>query len=227
MKILDLLIEDLVNTNWKEKEYNGVLKSRPMGVSDQRKSLGSGNNASVKPDPNDPHMVRKHNTHTYRSPEGFDSGTNDGFNKYIEYLITYNLTDNIHFPKVYDINTIKDKHGQKIHTYRIEKLIESSDVSPEEVEAFVHRDLGPDFKNYGTGTIAVIESACDYLAECILDATWNKERISGLSDTMKDAVKILGQISRVIGQRTDLHSGNIMWRRTPHGMIFVFNDPFY
>lgn len=225
MKIQDLL-EDLVNATIDRKKYNGTLKTKNDSLIRSNKELGNGSQASVKHDPNDPHMVKKHNTKVYPSKPAWEFGqTNDGYNKYIEFLINNNLTDNIHFPKVYNVKTIVDKDENKIHTYTMEKLVESEHLSEEEVNAFIEHNLIGRWKIKLLDEYNALEDTCSLISNCICGYS---EALTFFSnEELIEAIKTLTKVKAAIAGQIDLSSYNIMWRRTPHGMILVFTDPFY
>jgi hypothetical protein len=228
MKI-QYLIEDLVNADIARKRFNGTLKRKDTGYALSGKQLSNGSQASVKADPNDPHMIKKHNTKVYPEKsiiQGFKpTRANDGFNDYIEYLINNNLTDNIHFPKVYNVKTIIDKNGDKIHTYTMERLIETDTLTVEQIEAFLENNLSEKWQDSVKWTSHPIEYVVRLITNCIqgtrdMDEIFtNKELIS--------AISIIKQIKNTISAQIDLSVHNIMWRRTPYGMILVFTDPFF
>lgn len=217
MKILHL-IEDLVGTVKTQKNYSGAFGRKPYNYNTEKKALGSGNFSSVKPDPHDPHLVKKHSKRVESSE--------DGYNIFIEYLINNNLMDNIHFPKIYNITNIKDKYGHSIHTYKLEKLIPFTDANSKELEAFMHKTFREDIIKHmikqatmvGLRT-PIVDAINDYLS-------WIAPLDSILDDSFVEAIKIIRTIeSKNESSWIDNKSDNMMWRRTPHGLILVFTDP--
>lgn len=218
MNIYDLL-EDLIGTVKTQKTYNGVLGTKSRNFNTGRKALGSGNYASVKQDPNDPHLVKKHSKRI--------ESKDDGYNNFIEYLINHDLMDNIHFPKIYNITAIKDKEGNVIHTYKMEKLIPFYDANKRELEFFIHKTFNQDgvniiLKAYARNdslplAISMIISDCaygDFDMEYIIDDSF-REAI--------DTIKVIARDTPFVN--IDIKIDNMMWRRTPHGLVLVFTDP--
>lgn len=215
MKIQELL-EDLINTTRQNKKFSGAFKRHSDSAPPSAKELGHGFFSSVKNDPNDPHMVKKH---------GIKPSAEDAYNVFIEYLIDNDLMDNIHFPKVYDITKIQDRNGHTIHTYKIEKLINFNDASTKEAEAFIHRsfdDRATEMmarNNYG-----LLSAITMFFEDCLMD---HPEYVGMITDdSLKEALRVIkaieGQDRHIF---SDIKSDNMMWRRTPHGLVLVFIDP--
>lgn len=232
-----MLLEDLVSPEIRRSNYNGTFKKLymlPKGVNDntRAKRLGSGTQASVKDDPNDPHMVKKHNHVTY--DRHIEHGrTNDGFNRFVEWLIRRDYVDNVHFPRVYNIKTITDKGGRHIHSYTMEKLIPIQGASPEEMEAFVEKSLHPGAikpapkSNYMNARSYVYETM-DLVCNVLTDAFMHGEFSGIKSESLLEACEIMGKFVRAEGvDKSDLGPDNMMWRRTSTGLVLVLSDPFY
>ena len=229
MKIQELL-EDLVNADISRKKYNGTLQGKDTRYAKSKKQLSNGSQASVKADPNDPHMIKKHNTKVF--PEikkatgyGRPARTNDGFNEYIEYLINHQLTDNIHFPKIYNIKTIIDKDNRKIHSYTMERLIETFELSEDEINAFIEKTVSEDWMGYIEPGKDGLDDVIPLIRKC-LDITKRPSDIF-IDEEFIKAIDILNKVKSAIHGKDDLSVYNIMWRRTPYGVILVFTDPFF
>lgn len=219
MKIHDLL-EDLIGTMKTQKTYNGTLGQKSRNYNTMRKALGSGHFASVKPDPNDPHLVKKHSKRAESSI--------DGYNAFIEYLINHDLMDNIHFPKIYNITAITDKHGNKIHTYKMEKLIPFEEANRKELEFFIHKTFNE------KGIKEILESCARHgtsfvlaLGIIISDCAYGDFNLNNIiDDSFREAMETIKVIARDTPfVNIDIKTDNMMWRRTPHGLVLVFTDP--
>ena len=233
MRILDILIltEELVQTQQQQASYNGNL--RPGRPHD-----GNGTQAKVTPDRNDPHMVRKHNYNPYVKDRSsmqatFQTRKEDGFNRFVQFLIKHkHMGENPHLPRVYNIKTITDAEGRHINTYTVEKLTESSEITWEELEAFIEGNLHEGsiwMDEDRRGTQGWVWNTFQTVAQT-LDRAISLDTVRDKvvkSETLIEAIDILRKAKRVLGEPTDMHAENYMWRRGPQGMTLVFNDPFY
>ena len=236
MRIQDLL-EYQFETNRVEQKFNGKLK--PV-YNMKSHEINRGSQAAVKADKKDPHMVKKYNIRTYhdddRPHRDSPKRKDDGFNQFINYLIDNKLMGvNPHFPRVYDIKTITDKEGYRIYTYTVEKLLESTSISKEELQSFIENQLhpdtiwiDPDVAEYGSDEDWLIEAwhrLTKRLHLCITQMSTARETIK--SETLMEAVKLLHKLDKEFPEQLDVHMNNMMWRRTQHGVVLVFNDPIF
>lgn len=231
-EMLELLDEELVTPNLSKKQFNGKWlkpheKTRRNDNSG-RKSLGVGTQASVKADPTDPHMVRKHNTRPY----GWGERENDGFNEFIEFLIANKAMDNIHFPKVYDIKTIVDSKGRHIHTYRMERLISHRELNKEEIQAVLEQHFASIDTSWmvqnGYKDERYVEFAMEAIVTVMADAIHgDSSRVT--SETLKEALNVCRQAANALGANVDIssHTNNVLFRRQSTGVVPVISDPFY
>lgn len=241
MKILDIILEDQFVTTRSEKQYHGTLKAQHR---QRTHELSRGTQAAVKLDKTDPHMVDKYNHQTYGDDKPplrrFPKRKDDGFNQFINYLIDHKLMGtNTHFPRVYDVTTITDKTGRRIHTYTVEKLVESTDVSKPELAAVIEHQFNPrvfalepdqmeqfpDPENEDEWCVAYMKRIATKLGDCVKYASTAEESIK--SETLLAAIKILKAMDKEFPQQMDIHAANIMWRRGPSGLVLVFNDPVF
>lgn len=222
MKIQVLL--ELIDTNVETKSYRGEFHGNNTGNSrSSNKEIGSGVYSKVRNDPNDPHMVQKR----HRDPK---AASTDGFVKWADYLINNKLVDtNPHFPRIYNARKIEDSEGKNIYKYQIEKLVSAEDVSPKILEAiwrqnFTQYSMPEDIEELDAEDIADTMSGIISMA-----VEGNSEYMDDIiSDSLKEAVKHLRAYYAETNYNAlpDLHSGNIMLRRTPHGIQLVITDPF-
>ena len=234
MKIIDLLLEDQFQTSRVEKRFSGSLKSQHYI---KRHEISRGTQAAVKDDKTDPHMVTKYNHRTYHDDDKpsrrFENRKDDGFNQFINYLIDNKLMGvNPHFPRVYDVKTITDREGKRIHTYTVEKLIEFDAVSRPELESFLEHSLhpdsvwiDPDIVEERPWVLAASERIAKRLELCVRQMSTARETLK--SETLIGAIKVLHKMDKEFPSQLDIHYGNLMWRRTQHGLTLVFNDPIF
>lgn len=226
---IELLLEELVQTQRQQGEYRGAFKAG--------KSSGMGTQAKAKPDRNDPHMVTKHNFKPFVADRNsmtatWDTRKDDGFHRFASFLIKHKLMgENPHMPRVYNIKTLTDADGRHIHTYTVEKLIDYYEVSKEELLAFIENHLQPDTIYIDPSlkeedwVVGVFKRIALRLDRCIgMDSEMNQVINS---ESLVEAIGIIRKAKSVLGEPSDMHEGNFMWRRGPQGLTLVFNDPFY
>lgn len=210
-EMLDLLGEDLTRTQVTDRNYGGVMKFDRNAL--KKRALASGIFSTVMADEEDPHMVKKVSS----QPMGPDHHVKaDGFNQYVRMLAQDDLMDNIHFPKVYKANTTTDKTGTHRNSFTIERLVDLQNISPEEFEGLAERCfLRP-----------VVDAAAmaDRISASCESAYERKMYIR--MDSLIEACEIMQRLDQASDFRLDLHEGNLMVRRTPHGLQLVISDPF-
>lgn len=219
MKIQTILTEKLIDTTKQEKNYSGTFKDAPPRGT-PKKQIDAGSMASVKNDPNDPHMVIKHN----RVP---NMARNDLYPKFITYLIDHDI-ENPHFPRVYDIKKITDKEGKFIYTYRLEKLLPLSDASNDECDMFIENNFYQNSEYYEFYHFDVDKNhRYAWVAKIFAAFIKNDDFSDHLrSESLIEAMKIIKDIMHTLGSReSDIYYKNLMWRRGPHGLTLVFIDP--
>lgn len=223
MKILDLL-EAIVNPAQATKQFSGKLKRREWGGGSGRKELGMGGYASVKPHPTDDFLVKKHHT-------GPDAAADDGYNAYIKYVIDNDLMDNPHFPRVYNITKIKDKAGKFIYTYDVEKLNDLNSMTREDYEAIINTHFNSNAMHFADFDSDSVWENAMRMAKVVRSGI-QSDTPSYFTGSFRDAVKKIiadrYNIRRENGSAVglDVHAGNIMFRRTPHGPQLVLTDIF-
>lgn len=223
MKILKLL-ENLTPTTFADKKYHGKFAA---SEDESRKNiLGSGAFSTARQNKKDPHSVIKHSN----LPLRFD----EGFNLFATYIAkTPGAMDNIHMPKVHKINKYTDKKGKHIDVYDMEKLIDGSSINEKEykhmIDSYFHmsRALVSYINTHGyTGVV---------LAKLIDSAVKSESGLKRVkSDELRDAIAIVRNSIEYakdnmrtdgLSAQTDLHSENLMYRRTPFGIQCVIADP--
>ncbi len=225
MKILQLL-ERQIQTDIKDKKYNGKLRAARSGWDETAFSTG-------RDDKNDPHMFKKYN-HTPLSSDKID-----GYDVFIRYLIDNDI-ENPYFPNVYNITKIDDNTGKHITTYKVEKLLKYSQVTIEDLLTILNVSFIHD--EYTTNTIAAMEANIKSYEE---DEWFYNSKLQDLSsmianrvehglyapstirsEPLKKALKILNTIRAEKSLKVDIHQENVMYRRTGKGVQLVINDPF-
>jgi len=214
MKILDLLEKQIETVVSPDGKYRGKFKnvSSPNDGS-------AGFFSRVKDDKTDPHMIVKNTIKPQYS---------DGYHTYIKELIERDLIDtNPHFPRVYNVKRIEDRHGYNVYKYTMEKLVRLVDLSPEMQKAV----LVNNFK-VNPEELEILENKYEeraigfYIAEFLeAGAGGDVSRIK--SSSLVDALKVLGVIKEENNMLSfDIHINNYMIRMTSHGPQIVLTDPF-
>lgn len=227
MKITDIL--EMFEPNVSSGTYDGEFKDKGEWDYDKKKARefpggGRGNFANVRPDKKDPHMVRKnHHTPIFGDEE-------DGYVPFINYLIQHKLMgEYVNLPRIYDVKRIASKRNEGyIYSYTLEKLLSFKEVEMDEMNSVINRTLGdkppkgmPWFNREDAQNTKTLNQ---WFASQI-------ERSLGDGYNIRDPelVKALELIDKVNTDNpnniTDIHGGNIMYRRTPHGLQVVITDP--
>jgi hypothetical protein len=228
-EMLDILIaEDLAQTQVTDRNYGGKMnfnndwrskRQRGSAPTDEHEKmnkqgeLGRGIFSKVVSNPEDPHTVKKIST----SPMGPGHAVKaDGFNAYVRMLASNDLMDNVHFPKVYKANTSTDTSGTHRNSFTIERLTDLSSISEEEFQALVERCLLRPVYDVA-GLADRISGACqsDYDRKTFIKM-----------ESLLEACEIIDELDGISDFRLDIHEGNLMVRRTPHGLQLVISDPF-
>lgn len=206
MKIQDLL-EAPVATNIETKPTHRSMRD----FYQKDRGRPQGNFSVVKDDPTDPHMVRK-SARRARSSENVE----EGFKVFIKYLVK-NKIENIHFPRVYDVKTIRGSDGYELDTFRTEKLIAYEKISQEELDAYAVRMTGNENSDFFN------------LSSFIFGKCEGKFRaLPFTEESLDEACAIVYKIlSETPGAENDAGTFNLMFRRTPQGLQLVINDPIY
>lgn len=228
MKINDIL--EMIEPTVSDVNFSGKLVQHPeprWNPDNDKKLGGRGNFSTVRPDKKDPHMVRKN----HHSPIMSDIDDQDGYIPFINHLIRHKLMgEYINLPRVYDVKKITDREGDYIYSYTIEKLIDGKNVSIEELNTIIDRTLG-DEPAKGMSWSSREESS---VKPKILNQWFGAQIEYGLTNgfyNIKDeelikALKLIDFVNdRNPNNVTDIHGGNIMYRRTPHGLQLVISDP--
>lgn len=200
-----------------QKNYRGEFDFRSSGKNMGHGVLGQGSFSVARHDKSDPHMVNKR-----QYDPGTEIGTvNDVFDLYATVVVKEQLWDMVHFPRIYKIKKITDSTGKSVHRWKMEKLIPLDSVSVEELQHL--------FRRY----FATMPNSTSphYISRHIKEVIQYGWVRSIKDDTFKAACEKLIEIFTEI-QKTndavfiDLHSNNLMVRRSHLGIDVVFSDPF-
>jgi len=179
--------------------------------------VGAGQFSTVKKD-RDPHFVQK-------TSRDADMARNDGYWYYIKKVIDNNLWENPYFPRVYEFK--KFYKGSNAH-YRVklETLVQMEDLNKPELIAVVSRMIGDDPEYLGIIQPYHHENDIMDLIKQIFRRVWDGKKSDKMDTNFISAMKALKEINKNTNYLYDLHKGNIMARRGPHGVHPVIVDPF-
>ena len=223
---------EIVQTTIQDKNFHGTLRNtkRKYG-SEPPKQIGRGAYSTASTDPKDPHMIRKH----HNSPLAAEF---DPFSDWVKFLVDNNHLDNPHFPKFYNIKKITDKTGSHIYSFTMEKLqsLRDKNINTEILYAIAERDFtDPDDIFEDVSRDDSVESIAYEVASKmgdIMKKAVMQDDPSGIkSESLLEALTIVKQYYEDNKQMiedlyADIHGGNIMYRRGPHGFTLVITDPF-
>lgn len=121
--------------------------------------------------------------------------------------------ENPHFPKVHSIKSYNCSDGGSVHVVKMEKLRELHDLSSDELRVAVKHASNKNPQSVYSPVHAANK----------VDGGGNNH-----SPHMREALHAIRSMSRDRpGWKPDLHSGNIMARRTHLGHQLVITDPLY
>lgn len=197
--------------------------------SDNSKNSRSGYFSSVAPSENDPHMVDK----TSRFAIAHEL---DAYLIYAKEIAQSKIAShNTYLPRIYEINSKIDDTKLSLSNYKIEKLIDHSEVSIEEVLPIFSHLLG-DERIAKLYAIAKEEDEPDeYFIERVLYTISDLSHLAvqyssqgKLPDDYYEALKFIEEIyikHKKYVKKLDFKPNNFMFRRTPVGLQLVITDP--
>lgn len=174
----------------------------------------------------DEHMVKK----AHRRHERVDEVI-DGFSYYAKIIAEKKLWDMIHFPRVYKIREEHNNGEQRRFTWQLERLYPLNTLTTDEI-----RSLQDRYFVYDPHEMRPSPFSLSILVNKNLGPT-NAEKLIK-DDNFKECVSILRNMRKVIKEMAeqdgwdvndvvfDMHTENIMYRRTSVGPQLVFSDPF-
>lgn len=224
MKILNIISEEAYQTIHKDIKSNKELPIKHNTKRD-KDTIESGVFSKVNNDKNDPFTVNKHSKEqrsNYYSKKPVDVKSQDGYWDYIENISKNDeLKSNPFLPRIYAIRSLKDDHGNRKLSANIERLVnavqienEDPDMLADYISTIVDTDSTPKSFN-----LTLIE----YLAKILQIAAARGNYTNIKNDQLKEALAFIHEMSEFFW--LDIHSGNIMFRRTKYGIQLVITDP--
>lgn len=222
MKIQTLL--ELIDTTTQEKQYRGRFNDKPKNTAPVANEIGLGAYSKVRQHRHDPHMVTKQ----HHSPK---AAKLDKFNQFAKFVIENKLTDNPHFPRLYNVTKITDNKGDYVYKYDIEKLENLYELDKNELfniyETHFERD-SRDMHKISKMTAMDIADQIAYEIEDGIDGTTGIVKSESLAQALSILNKYLREVRYSEDRETinDIHAENVMIRRGKYGYQLVITDPF-
>jgi hypothetical protein len=177
-------------------------------------------------------------SHKNRPASAFKVGIGDGEDTYLSYIAKVSQNErwksNPYLPRVHSQKNYKDPGGGASYVVEMEKLVPFMSIEPEEVEAIIDRA----FHNLPPGKYADLPRQYDVVEEITSAAQGNTTSIRNIKD--KQLLQAIAMISNIgskryrgneYGKRSsgamhlDIHTSNVMIRRTSVGAQLVITDP--
>jgi hypothetical protein len=209
MLLNEIIQTDIRNINLPNRKF------KPSKA--QEDSIGKGRYSTVRNDPKDPHMVIKKTK--------FDKGTTAYHNKdvypqFIDALINSDQKMNPYFPRIYGMKSYTDKSDDKLNKFNIEKLEDLRELSAEEMDHIIGLIMDDDVRK--AWKVDNERMLAWFISEAIKKNSVRKE----IKDrNLYNALTFLSEFLKK-NWFLDLHSENMMFRRTPYGPQLVITDPF-
>lgn len=209
MLLNEIIQTDVTNVNLPNRKFK-QSKS-------QEDSIGKGRYSTVRNDPKDPHMVIK-KTKFDKDKTAYHN--KDVYPQFIEALINSDQKMNPYFPRVYGMKSYNDKSDDKLHKFNIERLEDLRQLSAEEMDHIIGLIMDDDVRK--AWKIDNERMLAWFICEAIKKNSVRKE----IKD--RNLYNALTFLSKFLKKNwyLDLHSENMMFRRTPYGPQLVITDPF-
>ena len=203
--------------------------------------IGSGTTATLHSSDEEPGTVHKRvrGRALFRNMAELQS---DPYFQFINMIKQGNRLDNRFFPRIYNIETTQDARGLG---YNVEmERLERFDMLTEEEARNIGNQLFHNFdamRSFEDAKVrrkrgvpgATKEPAKAFLLEAIVDLlelSFSRQRIRIQPSSIKDpefarAIALIRGLMKKQQLYSDMHEGNVMFRRTPHGPQLVIIDP--
>lgn len=171
-------------------------------------------------DNGDPHMVEKIPFHA--APQG-----HDGYYAYIKYLVDNKVYDsNPYAPRVYKLKTIKDASNNMKYKAQLERLQPFTSLGKDIVIGLGEMLFGEDiFQNELEKWVWMSGERYAVIAFTKMLTKICNGKIESSDPKLNELCHIIKSIcDSVEGFDIDIHSGNVMWRLSPHPQLVIV-DP--
>ena len=177
-------------------------------------------------------------SHRNRPASAFKVGIGDEEDIYVNYIAKVSQNErwksNPYLPRVHSQKNYKDPGGGASYVVELERLEPFMDIEPEEVEAIIDRA----FHSLPQDRRADLPRQYDVVEEISKAAQGNSQSIKNIKDKqLLQAIAMIGNIGsrrykdNQYGKRKsgamhiDIHTSNVMIRRTSVGPQLVITDP--
>lgn len=215
---IDIAASKTIKRNYYDVDHKAETRLR---------KLGAGANGSAYELPGDMTKALKIGD-TSKTP------LDDGYVAWIH--ATSHDHDNPFYPQVDDMKMAMSTRGGHVYRARMEKLVGRESISAEEAEQlfprFLNLEITATMREFVQHEAKVMRTslAREYtkrfaamLRSHVKQTATNETQIT--DSNLRQAVQLMQTMTKR-GYDLDLHSGNIMFRRTPHGLQPVITDPF-
>ncbi len=204
-------LNEIFDTKDKSRSTPDLSQHDRPFYSTKQNQLGYGKYSYVTQKKADPHLVTKVQN------KAASNLANDGYFSYIKYIVDNKIAQrNPYAPRVYKINKFKDTAGNEKYTIDMEKLVDIEDISGEELAVVYKMITG--LESNADDVNALRNKMTFFLGKHLSGDTNNPN----LDEVLKIIDYLLRENDDFI---LDIHDGNIMFRRTPHGVQLVITDP--
>jgi hypothetical protein len=232
--------DDMTKARREKKTHDAPMKLliRELGKVDgiKTKVLGSGVFSVAIGDQDSPGTVRKV---TYGdSGRGYtvDTLMKDAYFNYLMEIAKGSMKWNPYLPKVYSIKFHESSDGLIAFELELERLHDFDELNSKEVMAIGSRMYGEkEFEEAAKKSVKFKETdrakkeAVRSLLLGAIHENVHGRKLRGLKpkdSRLRQATRLIGRVNRSHGSFfLDMHSGNVMIRRTPVGAQLVITDP--
>lgn len=225
MKIQTIL--ELIEPQERNFTTNKMFKDRPWAYHKEKNNpvnLGDGNFSKVRKT-KDPHVVKKSSIQAKTGNPEVD----DAYWDFVDLILRNKLWENPYFPRIYKKTSLKGANDTGHSSVEMEKLESIENASKDEILPMLRKTLNKTGREYvaKASKSSRKRSAWADSFALVLDMAIETGNVSYIKDEeLIKALKILHRHGKKTGALPDLHSENIMGRRTPYGLQLVLADPF-
>lgn len=222
MKIIDL--QEYFETDTIDVDVGDQDFDRQRYILRSYNELGRGEFSRAESG-DDPHVVTKQQLNK-SDPYG---ELVDLFDEYAEMISEKRLWEFIHFPRVYKTKRKHNSQGQTRYEWEMERLIPVKTIEHDEIVRLSNR-------YFKSSALEDLEEEEFHISEFVFQLEMMAELndVKSIKDeTLAKSISILNVIFNSLQRKhaphtvtMDLHSENIMFRRTQNGLQVVFSDPF-
>lgn len=215
-----MLLNELIQVNHTQqnidKHDHDAMKKSFLQDLTKRRGTNIGGFGKYDKSSNEPKMGVKQSHTASKSEE------HDAYYTYIKAISQGDVaSSNPYFPRVYSINTVKDKAGTITYKIDIEHLKPLRDLTSPELFVLWSRMFDKD--KFQEHHIFSDKVDIDGAAKMVRDAAYGK--IQPKDEQLHDALELIRYLMNKSDYNNDINKNNIMVRRTNLGYQLVITDP--